>query len=179
MGSDWLHMQGAFAQAELALEMGEVPVGCVFVDQASNSVIAVGHNKTNKACNATQHAEIIALQSCGDLPFPNNVSVYVTLEPCIMCAAALSIAGVHTVVFGAGNDKFGGCGSVLDVCQSFPGEAGLREFPVMRTGLGSVQAIELLQRFYLRTNDKAPVPRLDGMKERVAKRHQNVHNNNS
>lgn len=163
-------MLGAFAQAELALGMGEVPVGCVFVDQASNAVIAVGHNQTNQACNATRHAEIVALQSCGRLPFPTNVSVYVTLEPCIMCAAALSIAGVHTVVFGAGNDKFGGCGGVLDVCQSFPGEPSLREFPVTRPGVGTAQAVELLQRFYLRANDKAPTPRADGMKERVAKR---------
>lgn len=162
-------MREAFAEAELALAKAEVPVGCVFVC-AEGRVFARGHNETNLACNATRHAEIMALQSCALLlPFQNKVTVYVTLEPCIMCSAALSIAGVDCIVFGARNDKFGGCGSVLDVQNTLPAKQS--KFPTqIREGLGDIQAVEMLQRFYLRANDKAPVPRADGMRERLAKR---------
>eukprot|EP00600_Ochromonadales_sp_CCMP1393_P018233 CAMPEP_0175024612 /NCGR_PEP_ID=MMETSP0005-20121125/16568_1 /TAXON_ID=420556 /ORGANISM="Ochromonas sp., Strain CCMP1393" /LENGTH=174 /DNA_ID=CAMNT_0016283193 /DNA_START=20 /DNA_END=547 /DNA_ORIENTATION=+ len=116
-------MRLALNEAEVALDRGEVPVGCVFVDD-QNNVITVGHNMTNESKNGTRHAELVALDK---LLFDADVEksklletlrssrLYVTCEPCIMCAAALSKIGIRHVFFGCHNDRFGGNGSILSV----------------------------------------------------------------
>lgn len=113
------YMQQAFDQGEEALAVAEVPVGCVFV--ADDKVIAVGRNYVNDEKNATRHAEMVAMDR---LVAANGVvrasellrraELYVTCEPCIMCASALAQMGVPRIWFGCRNDRFGGCGTVLD-----------------------------------------------------------------
>ena len=111
-------MQQALDQAEEAYNAGEVPVGCVFV--LNNVVVGRGRNRTNETLNATAHAELVALREmnskmCNLYEKTKDMDLYVTVEPCIMCAAALREAGIKKVYFGAGNDKFGGNGTVLNI----------------------------------------------------------------
>ena len=165
-------MNEAFNEARLALNRGEVPIGCVFVK--NGKIVARGGNETNEYCDATRHAEIVALERF-DYQNEPDLDLYVTIEPCIMCAEALLIAKVRRVVYGAPNDKFGGCGSVLAVNdpQTFPKDTERRGFPCL-SGLGSSEAVELLRQFYMRSNEKAPHPRPDGMAARTAKRLSNA-----
>lgn len=107
-------MELALAEAEAALNTGEVPVGCVFV-HPRDGVIARGHNRTVVSCNATRHAELEAIDEFlvngGDPAVLAECSLYVTVEPCVMCASALRQLRLRSVVFGCANDKFGGCGA--------------------------------------------------------------------
>lgn len=105
-----LFMREAFEQAELALASGEVPVGCVVVREGR--VVARGHNLGQCTRDATRHAETVALATLEDA---RDCTLVVTLEPCIMCASVLRQRFVPRVVFGASNDRFGGCGSVANV----------------------------------------------------------------
>ncbi|KAL5182919.1 tRNA-specific adenosine deaminase TAD2 [Glycine soja] len=118
-------MELAIQQAKLALDVLEVPVGCVIVEDGK--VIASGRNRTTQTRNATRHAEMEAVDvllgqwqkhglSMSEVAEKfSNCSLYVTCEPCIMCASALSILGIKEVFYGCSNDKFGGCGSILSL----------------------------------------------------------------
>jgi tRNA(adenine34) deaminase len=96
------YMQRALQLAELAQEKGEVPVGAVLV--LNDEIIGEGYNQPISSCDPTAHAEIVALREAakkiGNYRLLNTV-MYVTLEPCAMCAAALAHARVETIVFGA------------------------------------------------------------------------------
>lgn len=109
-------MQSALNLAKFALENEEVPVGCVFVKD--QKIIAEGHNLTNIKKNGTKHSEIVAVENAKslnpELSFENS-TVYVTCEPCIMCAEFLSLLKVEKVYFGCYNLKFGGNGSILSL----------------------------------------------------------------
>lgn len=101
-------MNLALKEAMKAYEEDEVPIGCVIV--ANNQVIAKGYNQTQKLNDATAHAEIIALTSA--FSFLNSrilkdCSIYVTIEPCAMCAGAIRWAQMKTLVYGAPEDKCG------------------------------------------------------------------------
>jgi tRNA-specific adenosine deaminase 2 len=152
-------MNAALEQAELALTTGEIPVGCVFVDTRVNKVIAVGHNKTNESRNGTKHAEMNAID---DLVFAGHFSpadfasceLYVTCEPCIMCAAALAKLNIRKVYFGCSNDRFGGNGSILSV-HTDAKSYGLQPYPVEK-GIMENESIDVFQRFYMSENRRAP-----------------------
>lgn len=131
----------AFEQARLALELGEVPVGCVFVKD--DAVIALAHNLTTQRSDATQHCEIVASADTD----VSGCDLYVTVEPCIMCAEALRLLRVRCVWFGCSNSRFGGNGSILSLHEnSYPSSGGYR----------ADEAISLLKEFYARGNAKAP-----------------------
>ncbi|KAI8075134.1 cytidine deaminase-like protein [Gongronella butleri] len=109
----------ALKVAEEAYDHLEVPVGCVFVKD-NDQIIARGRNKPNETCNATRHAEIEAIDEIlksHDKSIFRELDLYVSVEPCVMCGAALRQVGIRHVYFGCGNDKFGGNGSVLSVHQ--------------------------------------------------------------
>ena len=120
--SDPSPMDKAFEMAEHALHTHEVPVGCVIVHEGK--IVARGCNQVNASKNATRHAEMVAidelLQYAGTVKLSleevcASSQLYVTVEPCIMCAFALRQVGLVDVVFGCCNERFGGCGSVLGV----------------------------------------------------------------
>lgn len=138
MSGEFRWMGVALDAARQALDKGEVPIGCVFV--ADDQEIARAANETNATMNPTRHAELVAL--CSQVYDWSRCDVYVTCEPCIMCASALEQVGVRRVVFGCHNDKFGGCGSILD-CR-FDFVAGCRKD----------EAVALLRRFYERGNQR-------------------------
>ncbi|KAI8922882.1 cytidine deaminase-like protein [Entophlyctis helioformis] len=161
------HMRRALELAQEAYDVGEVPVGCVFVHDTLG-VIGEGRNRTNETLNGTRHAEFEAIDQIlarrpQDTPLWDYTSqtfgstdLYVTVEPCLMCASALRQLGIRRVVYGCGNDKFGGCGSVFNVHTDDVGEGS--KYPAVG-GLYREEAIIALRKFYVRENDHAPKPK--------------------
>lgn len=112
-------MRAALAEAEIAAGEGEIPVGAVVV--VNGEVIATGHNRSVSESDPSGHAEIIALRAAGKAQRNhrlNGATLYVTLEPCVMCTGAIVQARVGRVVFGAYDDKAGALGSVEDLSDS-------------------------------------------------------------
>lgn len=155
-------MEQALEQARLAEQLQEVPVGCVFV-RGQDEIIANGCNRVNETKNATRHVEFLCIDQTleyareRDIPWEDlfrEVTVVVTVEPCIMCAGALLQLGVREIIYGCGNDRFGGCGTVLDVPRLL--EKGA--LPI-RGGVRADEAMQLLREFYKGENPSAPVPK--------------------
>mmetsp|Transcript_35220 Transcript_35220/g.99705 ORF Transcript_35220/g.99705 Transcript_35220/m.99705 type:complete len:193 (-) Transcript_35220:3224-3802(-) len=160
-------MELAIEQARKAGRQLEVPVGCVIVEDGC--VIGSGHNTTNRTRNGTRHAELEAIDEIlasrpgqGSQLDLSRCTLYVTCEPCIMCAGALSIVRIGRVVYGCSNDKFGGCGSVLRIHEAGCGSCGGGHGPgatfPCEGGLMAEEGIELLRSFYASGNPKAPHP---------------------
>ncbi|KAJ3716098.1 cytidine deaminase-like protein [Lentinula raphanica] len=157
-------MKEAMAMAEEALAAGEVPVGCVFV--RDEKVIAKARNRTNQLRNATRHAELEAIDEILSdqtltpqaTQYPlSTTTLYVTVEPCMMCASALRQLGIREVFYGCGNERFGGCGSVLGVNSDL--DHPIHPAYKATGGYCREDAIMILRRFYISENTNAPVPR--------------------
>ena len=106
-GDEWF-MAKALEQAQLAFEAGEIPVGAVVV--AKDKIIARSHNLTEMLCDVTAHAEMQAITSATNSlggKYLNECTLYVTLEPCIMCAGAIGWSQLGRLVYGATDDKRG------------------------------------------------------------------------
>ena len=124
VSSDWSEqdiagMRAALAEAELAVEEGEIPVGAVVV--VSGEVIATGRNRSITDNDPSAHAEIIALRAAALAQANyrlNAATLYVTLEPCVMCVGAIVQTRAGRVVFGAYDDKAGALGSAVDLSES-------------------------------------------------------------
>jgi Cytosine/adenosine deaminases len=112
-------MRLALAEAERALATGDVPVGAVIVD-AEGRVIATGRNEREATHDPTAHAEVVAIRAAtaarGEWRLP-DVTLVVTLEPCVLCAGAILAARIPRVVFGAWDGKAGAAGSVHDLLR--------------------------------------------------------------
>ena len=105
---DEYFMRAALREAETAFELGEVPVGAVIVSQ--DKIIGRGHNRTEQLTDVTAHAEIIAITAASTFlghKYLKGCTLYVTLEPCVMCAGALFWSQIDRVVYGAGDEKRG------------------------------------------------------------------------
>ena len=111
-------MNKALDQANKALLIGEVPIGAVLVDNVSKSIIQSGHNLVNLNNNATAHAEILVINSScksQQKKFLNKTSLFVTLEPCTMCSAAISEVHIERIYFGAYDEKKGSLDSLMKI----------------------------------------------------------------
>lgn len=111
------YMRLALLQARKAYAEGEIPVGCVIVDKDGN-IIGEGQNTRERTHSALGHAELSAIgEACRAIDDwrLDGCTIYVTLEPCPMCAGAIINARIPCVVFGAREDNFGSCGSVIDL----------------------------------------------------------------
>ena len=152
-------MKQALACGESALKRSEIPVGCVFVTADGMSILAQGSNMTNVTRNGTTHAEMNAINEAiangVESSKFRNAELYVTCEPCIMCAAALSRLGVRRVVFGCANERFGGNGSILNVHKDAETLADYHAYEV-ESGVMGEEAIAMFQRFYVTENKRAP-----------------------
>jgi len=164
---DVAFMREALIDAEVALREWEVPCACVLVNERTNEVAARGRNATNATRCGTRHAEMVcidaALRAFGnDVEKFSECVMYVTCEPCVMCASALRQCGVKRVVFGCANDTFGGCGTVVDCASANTGGCGVDRERVgtydVRGGVFASEAVGLLREFYVRGNPKAPTP---------------------
>jgi tRNA(adenine34) deaminase len=142
---DEYFMRLALREAEQALEHEDVPIGAVVVREGE--VIGAGHNEREVRQDPIAHAEILALREAareaGSWRVLESV-LYVTLEPCAMCAGAIVLARVPRVVYGASDPKAGAAGSVLDVL----GEPRLNHRPEVAGGLLASECGELLSQFF-------------------------------
>ena len=114
-------MNKAIDQANKALLYDELPVGVVIINNKNNEIITLSHNMINTNKNATNHAEIIAInETCKKLgkKYLSDTSIFVTLEPCIMCTAAISEAHIDRVYFGAYDDKKIGMESIIKTLKN-------------------------------------------------------------
>lgn len=159
--SDKEFMDKAFHYAVEALKDQEVPVGCIFIHD--NKIIAVGSNKVNLTKNATRHAEINCIDDINEYckrenldvkEFFKDISIYVTVEPCIMCMSALINLQVRKICYGCHNDRFGG-GSVFNVSQVMNNTKTL-----IKKGYQAEEAMNLLKEFYNGTNPNAPLSKV-------------------
>jgi tRNA(adenine34) deaminase len=139
------HMRLALAEAERCREHGDVPIGAVVVREGE--VIGVAGNERELRGDPTAHAEVLALRaaagSLGGWRIADSV-LYVTLEPCAMCAGAIVLARVPRVVFGASDPKAGAAGSVLDVLA----EPRLNHRSAVEAGLLAGECAALLRDFF-------------------------------
>jgi tRNA(adenine34) deaminase len=138
-------MRMALREAERALEHDDVPIGAVLV--RDGELVAGAHNERELRQDPTAHAEVIALREAARLAGSwrlLDTVLYVTLEPCAMCAGAIVLARLPRVVYGAGDPKAGACGSVLDVL----GEPRLNHRPDVAGGLLAEECGGLLSEFF-------------------------------
>ena len=139
------YMARALELAREALENGDVPVGCVIVDE-QGAIIGEGRNRREEAHDASAHAEVEAIrQACQRVGSwrLHKCTLYVTLEPCAMCAGAILNARIPQVFFGAAEERSGCCGSVLDL---FAEDFGFR--PAVYGGLLEEECREVLTDFF-------------------------------
>ncbi len=138
-------MRLALAEAAAAAEHGDVPIGAVVV--RDGELLAAAGNERELRSDPTAHAEVLALRAAAKLlggwRVPDSV-LYVTLEPCAMCAGAIVLARVPRVVYGAPDPKAGAAGSVLDVL----GEPRLNHRPQVAAGLLAERSKQLLTDFF-------------------------------
>jgi len=145
-----MYMKMALELAREAALDGEVPVGCVIV--RNGQVVATGRNRRECAKTALGHAEIEAIgAACEKLGGWRlwDCTLYVTLEPCPMCAGAIVNARIPTVVFGASDDKCGACGSVCDLFSM-----GFNHHPQVISGVCQEEAAQLLTDFFKDLREK-------------------------
>ena len=144
-GRDEHFMRLALREAERAAEHDDVPIGAVVV--RDGEVLAAAGNERELRGDPTAHAELLALREAskklGGWRIPDSV-LYVTLEPCVMCAGAIVLARVPRVVFGARDPKAGAAGSVLDVLD----EERLNHRPRVESGLLADRSAALLEDFF-------------------------------
>ena len=118
MNMDEFYMREALRQASIAAQEDEVPVGTVIV--AGNKIIAKAHNQVELLKDPTAHAEMIAITQAANflqLKWLQGCTMYVTIEPCSMCAGALILSRIDRVVFGVHDEKTGACGSVFNIAR--------------------------------------------------------------
>lgn len=146
--SDADYMNMALSLAKDAADLGETPVGCVIVDEASGEVIAGAANGPIGLNDPTAHAEILALrraaQVTGNYRLKPNLTLYVTLEPCAMCAGAISHARIARVVYGASDPKSGGVEQGAHVWD----HAQTHWKPKVTSGIEAEAAATLLKDFF-------------------------------
>ncbi len=148
---DEIYMRQALAQAEQACRHDEVPVGAVVV--LDNRVIGRSHNLTRRLQDVSAHAEFLAMrQAAGWLGhwYFDKCTLYVTVEPCVMCAGALILGRMGRLVYGTAEPKFGACGSVCNLVENRRFNHSL---PVTR-GVLEEECAALMQKFFSRLRDK-------------------------
>lgn len=148
------YMEQALIEAQKAFDAGEVPIGAVMVQ--NDEIIARGYNLRNTKKNPLRHAEIDvinqAAEAVGDWRLEDCV-LYVTVEPCPMCAGAIVQARIPQVVFGTRNKKAGCAGSILDILN----EPRLNHQVVVEEGVLQAECSEIMSRFFRRFRKTKPL----------------------
>lgn len=147
------YMDIAYKQATIAFKKGEVPVGCVMIDRNSGQILAKAHNLCETKKNPTLHAEIIAIGlACKKINNKNlsNCDIYITLEPCAMCASAISNAKIQRVYYSAVDKKQG---AVENGIRFFNSRSCLHR-PEIYSGLMKNESETLLRDFFAKLRIK-------------------------
>ena len=146
---DHSRMQAALEEARFASERDEVPIGAVLIHRETGEIVARAGNRTIEQSDPTAHAEILLIrdmcQKLGVQRIP-EYDVYVTIEPCPMCAAALSFARIGTIIFGATDPKSGGITSEVDLYS----KPQLHHKPATLSGLMAEECGQMMKDFFSR-----------------------------
>ncbi|TWS94827.1 tRNA adenosine(34) deaminase TadA [Streptococcus sp. sy018] len=138
-------MTQALFEAEKSLAKNEIPIGCVIVKDGQ--IIGRGHNAREELGQAIMHAEIMAIQEANQT-LGNwrllDCTLFVTIEPCIMCSGAIGLARLPEVVYGAANQKFGAAGSLYDILS----DSRLNHRVEVESGLMAEACAEIMQTFF-------------------------------
>ena len=141
------YMQEALKLASKAAEQGEVPIGAIIIDSREKKIIAQNFNRCESESNALKHAEIIAIDEACKMRKTKNLNgcyIYVTLEPCAMCAAAISYARLSRIYYGAADKKFG---AIENGVRIFNSSSSLFK-PEIYGGILEGESKELLKNFF-------------------------------
>jgi tRNA(adenine34) deaminase len=145
-------MDKAFDEANKALLLNEVPVGAVLIDNKTQEIIETAHNLVNFNHNATAHAEMVlinrsVLKRKGK--FLKNTSIFITLEPCAMCAAAISEMHIERIYFGAYDEKKGSLDSIMNIYNK-------KNYftPEVYGGINEKKCSSLLKKFFQKIRNK-------------------------
>lgn len=147
------YMEKAYAQAKIAQKKDEVPVGALVVEHSSGKIISRAHNLTEHSQNCTSHAEILAIQKACKKIKANRLrgmDLYVTLEPCAMCAAAVSFARIENLYFGAYDKKNG---AVINGVKFYESST-CHHKPQVFSGICENKCAEILQNFFKNKRNK-------------------------
>lgn len=146
-----LWMNYALKEALIAYQDGEVPVGCVIIHK--NKIIAKARNLVETLKDPTAHSEILAITSAANCLEKKNLeecSMYVTLEPCPMCAGAIVLAKISHLYFGCYDEKAGACGSVMNITESHKLNHRVKTYG----GIMDSECSELLKDFFKNKRNK-------------------------
>lgn len=144
-------MFAALQEAEKAFEDGEIPVGAVVVYK--NKIIGKGYNQVEKLKDPTAHAEMIAITSASNHLNEwrlNDCTIYVTLEPCIMCTGAIIASRINDVYFSETDPKFGACGSKYNLAE----EGKMNHSVKVYSGIYAEESRQLMKNFFQKIRDK-------------------------
>lgn len=147
MTNDKENMRLAIAEALQAYEEGEVPIGAVLVENESGILVCKNHNRIEQLQDATAHAEILVLREASKILKRRrltNCTLYVTLEPCAMCAGALVLSRVERLVYGAVDSKFGAAESIFNVVNN----PALNHQLKVTAGILESESLALLKKFF-------------------------------
>jgi tRNA(adenine34) deaminase len=153
---DYTYMRAALEEAEHAKALNEVPIGAILVDIESGDIVARAGNRTITNADPTAHAEIVAIRDlCGKAQsqrIPNRYDLYVTLEPCAMCATAISFARIRRIIYGAPDEKGGG----VEHGGRFYEQPTCHHKPEIVSGIMANECGQILKNFFKEKRKKAP-----------------------
>ena len=144
-------MQEALKEAQKSLEKEEIPIGCVIVKDGE--IIGRGHNAREERQKAILHAEIMAIDDANENEGNWRLldsTLFVTIEPCVMCSGAIGLARIPQVIYGAANQKFGGAGSLYDILT----DVRLNNRVEVETGILEAECAGIMQDFFRKNREK-------------------------
>ncbi|HEM6265495.1 TPA: tRNA adenosine(34) deaminase TadA [Streptococcus suis] len=144
-------MNQALAEAKKSLEKDEIPIGCVIVKDGQ--IIGRGHNAREELNQAIMHAEVMAIQEANRVEGSwrlLDTTLFVTIEPCVMCSGAIGLARIPQVVYGAANQKFGAAGSLYDILT----DQRLNHRVEVETGVLEEACAQIMQDFFRQRREK-------------------------
>ena len=144
-------MSEALKEAEKSLDKAEIPIGCVIVKDGE--VVGRGHNAREELNQAIMHAEVMAIQEA-NRTVGNwrllDCTLFVTIEPCVMCSGAIGLARIPKVIYGASNQKFGGAGSLYDILR----DERLNHRVEVETGVMEEECAKIMQDFFRQSRER-------------------------
>ena len=144
-------MREALKEAEIALANDEIPIGCVIVKDGK--IIGRGHNAREELQRAVMHAEVMAIEEANAHEKSwrlLDTTLFVTIEPCVMCSGAIGLARIPWVIYGAKNQKFGAAGSLYDILT----DERLNHRVELETGILEVECAQMMQDFFRKRRQK-------------------------
>ncbi|MFQ7477259.1 MAG: tRNA adenosine(34) deaminase TadA [Streptococcus sp.] len=158
-------MREALKEAEIALAHEEIPIGCVIVKDGE--IIGRGHNAREELQRAVMHAEVMAIEEANQQEESwrlLDTTLFVTIEPCVMCSGAIGLARIPQVVYGATNQKFGGAGSLYDILT----DERLNHRVEVETGILEAECAAIMQTFFRQGRERKKQAKLAAKAETQA-----------